>query len=178
MPLCNATVGPHILLPQVRTQGTGVCTPGKLRTCITAHTPLRTLLKNKQEVQCEGPQARKQEIRDGSEINRRHLTEHTGSTRHHNAVPAPTSPSKLPPHYKMSSRESQGRAGGKYWPHRYMHWIQVGIWLVAGFTAILLADLAPPDRPGLGEWMEEVPQQIHLESLQLTQCESIQLCKG
>lgn len=137
----------------------GVCAPGKLRACITAHTPLHALLKNKREVQCEGSPARKEEIRDGSEINRRHLTEGTGSTRHYNAVPAPTSPSKLPPHYKMISGDSlSGRAGGKYWPHRYMHWIQLDIWLVASFTAILLADLAPPDRPGPEEWMEEVPQ--------------------
>lgn len=137
----------------------GVYAPGKLRACITAHPPLCTLLKNKQEVQCEGPQARREEIRDGNEINRRHLSEDTESTRHYSADPAPTSPSKLPPHYGMTSGESlSGRPGGKYWPPCYMHWIRLGIWLVAGFTAILLADLDPLDRSGSGKWMEEVPQ--------------------
>lgn len=130
----------------------GVCTPG-------TQTLSHTLLKNKQEMQCEGSQARKEEIRDGSEINRRHLIEDTRNTRYYNAVPAPTSPSKLPPQDKMTSGESlAGRTGGKYWPHHYMHWIWLGIWLGAGFTAILQADLAALGKPGPGEWVEEVPQ--------------------
>lgn len=75
-PMWNTTVGSHILLPRWECKPrNSVCAPSRLRACKTAHTPLHTLLKNEQEVQCEGPQARKEEIRDGSEVNRRHLTE-------------------------------------------------------------------------------------------------------
>lgn len=115
------------------------------------HSKLHTLLcihclRTNKEVQCEGPQARKEEIRDESEINRRHLTE---GSQDHSTVPAPSSPSKLPLHSRMTSgKNPSGRARVKCWPHHYMHWHWLGNWLVAGFTANLLADIAYPDRPG------------------------------
>lgn len=55
----------------------------------------------------------------------------------------------------------------KCWPHCYMPGIQLGFGLVAGFTAILLLDLASPDKPEPWEWMQEAPQYIHLDCLQL-----------
>lgn len=156
-PLWNTTVGSDIRLPRWECKPrNSVCAPGRLRACKTAHTPLHTLLKNKQVVQCEGPQPRKEEIRDESEINRRLLTE---GSQDHSAVPAPSPPSKLPLHSRTTSgKNPSGRARVKCWPHHYMHWHWLGNWLVAGFTAILLADVAYPDRPGLGEQIQKVPQ--------------------
>lgn len=117
----------------------------------TAHTPW-PLLKDKPEVQCE--KRSEMEVRSTEEIWER-------AEGAQGIVMLFLLQSFLKTTFtpQKDFRESLSRRTREScWPQCYMHWIQLGFGLVAGFTAILLPDLASPNGPGLREWTQEAPQ--------------------
>lgn len=122
----------------------GVCAPGRLR----PHTPC-PLLKNKPEVQCEGPWGRRG-IRNWGEVSRRNLREDIVSTRCYKAVSAPTSPQS----HIHTTRWIQGESVQKN--KREVQATVLHPLNPAGFWSCSWCHSNPATRAGLSWWTREM----------------------